>query len=103
MNKQFGEDKIIILLGAGASCDAGMRNSIQMISDIETLLKGDWEKFKDLYNYIQSSHYHLYSSAYWKYIDSKAFKVVFRFAHKPPSSPVPLQRIPLGSGLNLEN
>ena len=59
MRKQFGEDKIIILLGAGASCDAGMRNSIQMISDIENLLKGEWSNFKDLYNYIQSSHYHL--------------------------------------------
>ncbi|ACU04005.1 SIR2 family protein [Pedobacter heparinus] len=59
MNKQFGEDKIIILLGAGASCDAGMRNSTQMITDIESLLKGEWSSFKDLYNYIQSSHYHL--------------------------------------------
>ena len=59
MRKQFGEDKIIILLGAGASCDAGMRNSIQMITDIENLLKGEWANFKDLYNYIQSSHYHL--------------------------------------------
>lgn len=59
MRKQFGEDKIIILLGAGASCDAGMRNSIQMITDIENLLKGEWSNFKDLYNYIQSSHYHL--------------------------------------------
>lgn len=69
MNKQFGEDKIIILLGAGASCDAGMRNSIQMISDIENLLKTDWVKFKDLYNYIQSSHYHLERI---KGVDSKA-------------------------------
>jgi hypothetical protein len=59
MNKQFGEDKIIILLGAGASCDAGMRNSTQMIIDIEHLLKEEWASFKDLYNYIQSSHYHL--------------------------------------------
>jgi len=59
MRKQFGEDKIIILLGAGASCDAGMRNSTQMITDIENLLKADWANFKDLYNYIQSSHYHL--------------------------------------------
>ncbi|WP_026461318.1 SIR2 family protein [Adhaeribacter aquaticus] len=59
MRKQFGEDKIIILLGAGASCDAGMLNSIQMIAAIENLLKGEWAKYKDLYNYIQSSYYHL--------------------------------------------
>ncbi|WP_438939891.1 SIR2 family protein [Chitinophaga hostae] len=59
MRKQFGEDKIIILLGAGASCDAGMKNSIMMIRDIEAQLHEKWKKFKDLYNYIQSSHYHL--------------------------------------------
>jgi hypothetical protein len=59
MRKQFGQDKIIILLGAGASCDAGMKNSYQMISEIEILLKKEWEKFRDLYNYVQSSHYHL--------------------------------------------
>lgn len=59
MRKQFGEDKIIILLGAGASCDAGMKNSFMMISDIEKQLSTKWSEFKDLYNYIQSSHYHL--------------------------------------------
>ncbi|MBS1585856.1 MAG: SIR2 family protein [Bacteroidetes bacterium] len=59
MRKQFGEDKIIILLGAGASCDAGMKNSFMMISDIERQLSTRWADYKDLYNYIQSSHYHL--------------------------------------------
>lgn len=59
MRKQFGEDKIIVLLGAGASCDAGMKNSFMMISDIENQLKDKWVEFRDLYNYIQSSHYHL--------------------------------------------
>lgn len=59
MRKQFGEDKIIILLGAGASCDAGMKNSFQMIREIEHSLNGEWEQYKDLYNYIHSSHYHL--------------------------------------------
>jgi len=59
MRKQFGEDKIIILLGAGASCDAGMKNSFMMIRDIEAQLHQKWSKYKDLYNYIQSSHYHL--------------------------------------------
>lgn len=59
MRKQFGEDKIIVLLGAGASCDAGMKNSFMMISDIERQLKTKWKEFADLYNYIQSSQYHL--------------------------------------------
>lgn len=59
MRKQFGEDKIIILLGAGASVDAGMKNSFMMIADIEQQLNTRWAKYRDLYNYIQSSHYHL--------------------------------------------
>lgn len=59
MKKQFGRNKIIILLGAGASCDAGMFNSIQMIREIENKLDGEWSEFKDLYNYVQSSHFHL--------------------------------------------
>ncbi|HTN45519.1 MAG TPA: SIR2 family protein [Flavipsychrobacter sp.] len=59
MRKQFGEDKIIILLGAGASVDAGMKNSFMMIADIEQQLTTRWAEYKELYNYIQSSHYHL--------------------------------------------
>lgn len=59
MRKQFGEDKIIVLLGAGASCDAGMKNSFMMIGDIESQLESQWADYKGLYNYIQSSHYHL--------------------------------------------
>lgn len=59
MRKQFGRNKIIVLLGAGASCDAGMLNSFQMIAEIEKKLSQDWNTYKDLYNYIQSSHFHL--------------------------------------------
>lgn len=59
MRKQFGKDKLVILLGAGASCDAGMRNSFQMIGEIEMLLDSEWKQFRDLYNYVHSSHYHL--------------------------------------------
>lgn len=59
MRKQFGRDKIIILLGAGASCDAGMKNSYQMITEIENSLKDSWKDYSELYNYIHSSHYHL--------------------------------------------
>ena len=59
MRKQFGKDKIIILLGAGASCDAGIKNSYQMITEIESSLKDSWKDYSELYNYIHSSHYHL--------------------------------------------
>lgn len=59
MRKQFGRNKIIFLLGAGASCDAEMFNSFQMINEIEKKLDAEWAEYKGLYNYIQSSHFHL--------------------------------------------
>lgn len=59
MKRQFGQNKIILLLGAGASCDAKIKNSYQMISEIKNELELEWSEFKDLYNYIESSHYHL--------------------------------------------
>ncbi len=59
MKKHFGTDKIIVLLGAGASCDAGIKNSFQMIQEIEKKLDEDWKEFKNLYNYIESSHVRL--------------------------------------------
>jgi hypothetical protein len=76
MKKQFGEDRIIILLGAGASCDAGMKNSLQMIADIEGHLKDDWKEYAALYNYIQSSHYHLERL---KGVESK--NIIFNIEH----------------------
>ncbi len=59
MKKQFGVNKIIVLLGAGASCDANIKNSVQMIAEIESKLESDWKEFKELFNYIESSHFHL--------------------------------------------
>ncbi|MGC4036045.1 MAG: SIR2 family protein [Chitinophagaceae bacterium] len=59
MKKQFGANKIILLLGAGASCDANIKNSVQMISEIEGKLESEWKEFKSLFNYIESSHFHL--------------------------------------------
>lgn len=56
--KNFAIDEIIILLGAGASCDAGILNSAQMICQIEKKLDDNgWRKYMDLYNYIKSVHY----------------------------------------------
>jgi hypothetical protein len=59
MKKHFASDKIIVLLGAGASCDAGIKNSLQMIQEIERKLDDDWKDYKNLYNYIESSHFRL--------------------------------------------
>jgi hypothetical protein len=56
--KKFTDNEIIILLGAGASCDAGILNSDQMIRMIENKLQEiGWSKFGGLYNYIKSVHY----------------------------------------------
>jgi len=56
--KNFSTDEIIILLGAGASCDAGIFNSAQMINQIEKKIDNKiWDKYKGLYLYIKSVHY----------------------------------------------
>lgn len=56
--KNFEPNEIIILLGAGASCDAGILNSNQMINRIQEKLKdADWKDFRDLYYYIKSVFY----------------------------------------------
>jgi hypothetical protein len=51
---------IIFLLGAGASAEAGIPTSGQMVSQIETLLLNDdeWKQSLDLYHHIKSAiHY----------------------------------------------
>lgn len=57
--RNFKEDEILILLGAGTSCDAGIKNSNQIISDIQNQLNTnkDWFKFSELYNYLKSVYY----------------------------------------------
>lgn len=57
--RNFKEDEILVLLGAGTSCDAGIKNSNQIISDIENqlLTEKDWIEFAELYNYIKSVYY----------------------------------------------
>lgn len=48
---------IILLLGAGASADAGIPPSAKMIHELETKLKcqEEWKKFSDLYNHVKSA------------------------------------------------
>lgn len=50
-------ENILFLLGAGASIDAGIPISNQMVNDIEKLINTDqnWKPYKDLYFYLKSS------------------------------------------------
>jgi hypothetical protein len=51
---------IMFLLGAGASADAGIPMSAEMIGKIERLLKKDseWQDFTDLYHHVKSAIYY---------------------------------------------
>ncbi len=54
----FKRDEIILLLGAGASVEAGIPDSNHMVREIESIVSGEapeWSRFKDLYRYIKSS------------------------------------------------
>ena len=58
------EDSVLILLGAGASFEAGIPTSPKMIDNLELLLRGEakrsnenWKKFLDLYYFVKSAIY----------------------------------------------
>ena len=54
----FKRNEIILLLGAGASVEAGIPDSNKMVFEIEKLVSGDkdeWCCFRGLYRYIRSS------------------------------------------------
>jgi len=54
------DDAIVILLGAGASKEAGIPHSSDMINSLESRIFDDdsnWAKYRELYNYIKSSIY----------------------------------------------
>jgi hypothetical protein len=54
----FKKDEVLVLLGAGASVDAGIPHSAQMVKHIEDALMSEWAKYRDLYNYVRSAiHY----------------------------------------------
>ncbi len=57
MTTVFKRDEILILLGAGASVDAGIPHSVAMVRDLEQLLNNDdsWRGYLNLYNYIKSA------------------------------------------------
>ena len=53
----FGANEIIVLLGAGASVEAGIPDSGSMIDEIDKLVseQAEWNRYRDLYRYIRSS------------------------------------------------
>ena len=54
----FKRDEIILLLGAGASVEADIPDSNDMVREIENVVSNgdsDWSHFKNLYRYIRSS------------------------------------------------
>jgi hypothetical protein len=54
-NVTFKKDEVLVLLGAGASVDAGIPHSAEMVSQIEAALENDWQDYKELYNYVRSA------------------------------------------------
>jgi hypothetical protein len=51
----FAKDDVLVLLGAGASVDAGIPHSAEMVRRIEAALENEWKEFKNLYNYVRSA------------------------------------------------
>jgi hypothetical protein len=49
---------LILLVGAGASVDAGVPSSATMILEIERRLSQEWNEFRDLYYEIKSAIYY---------------------------------------------
>ena len=57
-NTNFNLNEILILLGAGASVEAEIPDSKEMVRRVEEKITGEdetWNRYKDLYWYIQSS------------------------------------------------
>ena len=57
-NTVFKHNEVIVLLGAGASVEAGIPDSNRMVQEIEDLISGDdqkWSRFRDLYRHVRSS------------------------------------------------
>ena len=57
----FKRNEIILLLGAGASVEAGIPDSNAMVSEIERRVSDTdttWSRFRDLYRYIRSAVYY---------------------------------------------
>lgn len=51
----FRRDEIVVLLGAGASVEAGIPASLEMVRKVEELVSGEWDIHAGLYNYVKSA------------------------------------------------
>ncbi len=54
MRYDLQKEDVLLLLGAGASQEAGIPITREMIQKIENMLKNKWRKFEGLYNFIKS-------------------------------------------------
>jgi hypothetical protein len=54
----FKKDEVLVLLGAGASVEAGIPHSAAMVREIEKALQADWSSHRELYNYVRSAIYY---------------------------------------------
>ena len=54
---RFKRDELLLLLGAGASVEAGVPHSEGMIDELETLIarEAEWSEFGPLYRYVKSA------------------------------------------------
>ncbi len=58
---RFKRNEIIVIRGAGASIEAGIPHSAEMIKKLECLIsedKSDWAKYRNTYNFVKSSIYY---------------------------------------------
>ena len=52
----FKHDELVVLLGAGASVEAGIPDSNEMVRRVErATTEGDWREYQGLYRYLRSS------------------------------------------------
>lgn len=51
----LAKDDVLVLLGAGASVEAGVPHSAAMVEEIEKLLGAEWKEFRELYNFVKSA------------------------------------------------
>ena len=53
----FKRDEVVLLVGAGASVEAGIPDSSKMIDEIHDLVSNNasWNRYRDLYRYLRSS------------------------------------------------
>jgi SIR2-like domain len=56
MSFTLQKNDIMLLLGAGASQEAGIPVTFEMIQNIEKLLENEWQQYAKLYRYIEKQH-----------------------------------------------